>query len=62
MKTCKDILDFLVVNYEGNKDVQFRKDVTFTSQYESFIIKDDEREDDMFKRMLVLLPALETLG
>ena len=39
------------INYECTKDVRLRKATTLTKHYESFIIKDEEFVDDMFRRI-----------
>jgi len=52
----------LSINYEGTEDVRSRKVMTLTKHYESFIMKDGEFVDDMFRRLQVLLNNLEALG
>lgn len=45
-----------------NKDIQLIKVTTLTCHYESFIMKNGEFVDDMFKRKKILLNMLKYLG
>lgn len=62
LRIVKQIWNSLSINYEGTEDVRSRKVMTLTKHYESFIMKDGEFVDDMFRRLQVLLNNLEALG
>ena len=51
LKISKETWNSFISNYEDNEDMQLRKSVTLTHQYECFIMKDGESVNNMFGRM-----------
>ncbi|GJU18603.1 retrovirus-related pol polyprotein from transposon TNT 1-94 [Tanacetum coccineum] len=59
--TAQDILKYLIITHQGNKQVKDNKIDLFVQKYEEFIIMDDGTIDCAFARFNIIITSLKAL-
>ena len=61
-KTVKEMWDRFQITHEGSKQVRQTKVDMLIHEYELFHMKEDEKIDEMFERLSVIVNNLDVLG